>query len=369
MVPTIIRGEPLLEVLYALGIVVVSLGLARVTTYLFKVVIERLAARSSTNLDDLLLRALRRPAGVFVVIQGTFIALTAITLLNEWQAAINKGWGVLMLATAFWAIQRGVNVLLTWWGQELASRAASDWDNRVLPILRRASSFAILAIGALVVLERLGVSISPLLAGLGIGGLAVAIALQPTLSSFISGTYLLTDGSIRPGDFIEVQGGPSGTVLDVGWRSTKLLNPPNNVVTVPNSRLADSIVTNYNLPAPATNVVLSCGVSYESDLKQVEAQALEVMREVRDRLPEADKSSDPWVGFSEFGDSNITFFCVLRAVNRGASFLVRSELIKALHHRFQQEGIEINYPVRKLVYAGDGKTDHPLSLKDETTRG
>ncbi|MBI2172317.1 MAG: mechanosensitive ion channel family protein [Chloroflexi bacterium] len=353
-----IKGNPLWEATMALAIIAASVGLAYLLLWLFKRVLTRVTARTNSTLDDHLFRAVQPSVVVFVVVQGVYIALTAVTFLNPWQGAINKGWSVLVTALLFWTLRKVVSGVVTWYTAEVASRTNIVWSQRALPIINRTAGILILSMGALVVLQVLGQPISPLLAGLGIGGLAVALAVQPTLSNFLSGTYVLSDGSIRPGDFIEIQGGPSGTVQGVGWRATRIVTPQNNLVIIPNSKLSDSIVTNFTQPSPSIALFVTCGVSYESDLQKVEQVALETMRELVQRLPEADKESPPWVLFREFGDSNITFLCGARAVNRGASFTLQHELVKALHTRFTREGIEINYPVRKLVFAGgqDGKT-------------
>ncbi|MBI4310224.1 MAG: mechanosensitive ion channel family protein, partial [Chloroflexi bacterium] len=198
----------------------------------------------------------------------------------------------------------------------------------------------------------LGIRLSPLLAGLGLGGLAVALAVQPTLSSLIASAYMVADGAIKVDDFIELQGGPSGTVVDVGWRNTKLRAPTNNLVIVPNNKLADTIVTNYMAQDSAVAVFPQCGVSYESDLRRVEEVALdEANRLVQDLSSDiVVKDFPPVFLFSGFGDSNINFWLVLRARDRGASFSLTHELVKRLHARFATEGIEISYPVRKLVF-------------------
>jgi small-conductance mechanosensitive channel len=349
-----IKGNPLWEAAIALAIIAASVGLAYVLLWLFKKMLARLTARTKSTLDDRLFKAVQPSLVVFVVIQGVYIALTAATFLNEWQGVINKGWAVLVTALLFWTLRKVVSGLITWYTAEVANRTNIVWSQRALPIINRTAGILILGMGGLVVLQVLGQPISPLLAGLGIGGLAVALAVQPTLSNFLSGTYVLSDGSIRPGDFIEIQGGPSGTVEGVGWRATKIVTPQNNLVIIPNSRLSDSIVTNYNQPDTSVSLWFNCGVSYESDLQKVEQVALEVAQDVVQRLPEADKESPPWVLFREFGDSNITLLCGARAVNRGASFTLQHELVKALHARFTREGIEISYPVRKLVFA-DGR--------------
>ena len=213
----------------------------------------------------------------------------------------------------------------------------------ILPIV-------IYAVGSLIALDSLDVSISPLLAGFGIGGLAVALAVQPTLSNFFAGTYLVTEGELKAGDYIELDGGPAGFVVDVGWRSTKMRSRYNNLVIIPNSKMADSIVTNYSSPTPAINVVVTSGVSYESDLAQVERVVLEATKEIIAASDDAVTETEPFFGFSEFGDSNIDFWVFLQANDRLGSFVLKSELVKRIHQRFTEEGIEINYPVRKLVY-------------------
>jgi small-conductance mechanosensitive channel len=207
----------------------------------------------------------------------------------------------------------------------------------------------------MLILDQLNISISPLIAGLGIGGLAVALALQPTLSNFFAGTYLVSDNVVSPGDFIELENGLSGFVTEIGWRSTRIRTPFNNLVVIPNSRLADSILTNYYSPSMEMVVMVEAGVSYSSDLAHVERVVREVAQEVVQELPEATKGFEPWFGFGRFGDSNIDFFVGVQAKDRGSSFALKTELIKRLHRRFGEEGIEINYPVRRLLFpAQDG---------------
>jgi small-conductance mechanosensitive channel len=161
---------------------------------------------------------------------------------------------------------------------------------------------------------------------------------------------LVGDTVIQPGDFIELENGLRGYVVDVGWRSTRLRTPFNNLVIIPNSRLADSILTNYYGPSMEIGVLVEAGVSYSSDLEHVERIAMEVAQEVIDAIPEADKKNAPWFGFEKFGDSNIDFWVWVQATSRLSSFRMKTELMKLLHSRFKQEGIEINYPVRHIIF-------------------
>ncbi|MEK7777247.1 MAG: mechanosensitive ion channel family protein [Chloroflexota bacterium] len=314
---------------------------------------KRIAAKTTTTLDDLLIDAVSRPLFLFILVHGFFLALTSTALLDRWQMYVNKAWLSTALLILVYGLQKVEKAMLTWYGQEIAAKTGSKVDEKLLPLVRRVVTGLIYVIGGLMILDNLGIKLSPLIAGLGLGGLAVALALQATLSNLLAGASVVADGSIGVGDFIELQGGPSGVVEDVGWRTTKIQTPLANMVLIPNNKLVDSIVTNYNAPTPALNVFISCGVSYHSDLDQVEKTCLDVAAQVIRDLPDTVvvKDYQPVFLFREFGDSNINFLVVLRATNRGSSFQLTHEFIKRLHARFAQEGIEISYPVRKLVYA------------------
>ena len=182
------------------------------------------------------------------------------------------------------------------------------------------------------------------------GGLAVALAIQPTLANLFAGTYVMTEGVITTGDYIELENGMAGYVIDVGWRSTRIRTWHNNLVVIPNSRFAETIITNYEQPIPAVNVYLPCGVSYDSDLYRVERVCHEVMGEVLDNDPNAVKEYGGWFGFESFADSNVNFWLFVQAKDRLASFGLRTALMQKLHQRLNEEGIVINYPVRTLQF-------------------
>src|SRR5690606_38163072 len=174
-----------------------------------------------------------------------------------------------------------------------------------LPLIRRGVTILVFAAGFLVVLDTLGLAISPLLAGLGIGGLAVALALQPLLGNVFASSYMLSDSSILIGDYIEMRDGPTGMVDDIGWRATRIRSFDNNIVIVPNSALADALVTNFTLTSLEASAGVELGVAYDEDLSEVETVCREVLTALRDEWPTAVKSNDPVVSFTGFGESRI----------------------------------------------------------------
>ena len=256
-------------------------------------------------------------------------------------------WAAASLLVAVVLIWRVAGATFAWYRRRAAA-GESLLGEKALPILRRIVNVTIVLVGAVIVLDQLGIAISPLLAGLGIGGIAVALAAQPILANIFAGSYVLSDGSIRVGDFIELDGGPTGWVDDIGWRATRIQTFDNNMVIVPNSTLADATVTNFDTGEPPVGAPVLCGVAYEEDLEAVEVIVIEVLEGIIRDLPEADPGYEPLLRFQAFGESNVDFLIKLRATNRRDVGRLQHEMIKRVHTRLAAEGITINYPARRL---------------------
>lgn len=348
--------------------------LALISRLLIRLFLKRIRRRDDPGIPEIILECVRGPLGFFLVITGLLVGYllaigienTVLIQLSDTKDLAIKIWKVSVILTATFTVAHVIDRLIDWYLLNIAESTETKIDDTLLPTLRRVLPITIYAAGALVAIDSVGVSISPILAGLGIGGLAVALAVQPTLSNFFAGTYVVTEGELKEGDFIELEGGPSGYVEEVGWRSTKIRSRFNNLVIIPNSRMAESIVTNYFSPTPAMNVVVTCGVSYDANLEDVERFSVEEAKAVIKDSDKAIKDVEPFFGFSNFGDSNIDFFVFLQAVDRSGTFTLKSELIKRIHERFNVEGIEINYPVRKIVYSEPINLDQEGSLQPES---
>ncbi|MGJ8654476.1 MAG: mechanosensitive ion channel family protein [Opitutaceae bacterium] len=224
----------------------------------------------------------------------------------------------------------------------------SDTIKNSRSIIQGISRGLILCIGALVLLGTLGISITPIIASLGITSLAVALALQPTLENFFSGTQLVIDKPIRVGDFIELESGEQGFVEKIGWRSTWIKMLQNNTIIMPNSTMANSKIINYFYPEKELSVPVDVGVHYSSDLEHVERVTLEVAREILISHKWGVDDYETFVVYTEFGDSSINFTVMLRVKEYFNRFWVKSAFIKALHKRYAAEGINIPYPIRAI---------------------
>lgn len=207
----------------------------------------------------------------------------------------------------------------------------------------------VLTVGLLVLLQSVGVSITPLLTALGVGGLAVALALQDTLTNLFAGIHILASKKIEPGDYIQMASGEQGYVVDVNWRNTAIRALPDNMVIIPNATLSSEILVNYHRPFPQMSVLTQVGVSYDSDLDQVERVTIEVASEVMAEIEGGVPEHLPSIRFHTFGESSIDFSVILRAREFTDQYLITHEFIKRLHRRYRAEGIEIPFPIRTLI--------------------
>ncbi|WP_282781190.1 MULTISPECIES: mechanosensitive ion channel family protein [unclassified Nocardia] len=236
----------------------------------------------------------------------------------------------------------------------LAADVVTSVIRRISGIAGSVSLFAtitrvmIYVVGALITLDSVGIRVTPLLGALGVGALAIALALEGTLANLFAGVHILASRTVQPGDFVRLDTGEVGWITDVNWRTTSIREIPGNVVIVPNRKFADAILTNFNHPAQDMSITVEVSTSYDSDLDQVERVTLEVARKVMCELDVGVPDAEPRVRFHTFGDSGIGFRAVLRTRQYEDQYLLVSEFIKALHRRFRMEGIVIPYPIRVL---------------------
>ncbi len=247
----------------------------------------------------------------------------------------------------------------------LSSKSDLASSGGLLPstsILQNVSRVFVLMVGFLIIINSLGISITPIITALGIGGVAVSLALQDTLSNLFSGIHIVISQQVRPADFVRLESGEEGYVSDISWRSTTIRELSNNSIVVPNSKLANSIVRNYSLPDKELAVLLEVSVSYESDLKKVEQITSEigdwVMRKIEGGVP----NFKTFIRFHTFASSGIGFTVILRTTKFADQFLVKHEFIKRLHERFREENVSFSFPVQ-VVYLKD------IAIKQQPKNG
>src|SRR3989344_1361191 len=349
-IPLYLESLPYGDYLNAGAIFGVSILFSILIYFILKKYAVVLAAKSKTILDEELIMAIDKPLAIGLVATGGYFALSSLAAAHEFARILQDIFFVAGVLIGLYGTVRVVKALMKWYHHEIALKTKSDIDDRFLPIIKKILYIFAAAIALIIILNHFNVEITPLLAGLGVGGLVIALALQETLANFFAGTSVATEGSVNVGDFIELEGGLKGFVEEVSWRATKIKTLQNNIVVIPNSKLASTIFTNFSAPIEEMSAVLSVGVGYNEDLDKVEKISIEVAKKVLETTPGGKKDFVPLVRFREFGDSNINFSLIVRVEKPQDKYPVIHELIKALKKRYDKEGIEISFPARKVYF-------------------
>lgn len=302
--------------------------------------------KSETQIDDILVDTVRPHIPLWFLGLGIAIAIR--------QTGAQAGTTVVVDQIVRAGIILSVTVAAATFIARLISAKAIPFLAQVpsTGLIQGTVQLVIIALGVLMILTNMGIAITPILTALGIGSLAVALALQPTLTNLFAGFYITLAGQLRIDDYVELESGQKGYVVDIGWRTMTIRELPNNLIVVPNAKISEMIVTNYSLPVSEQSVIVQVGVSYGSDLAFVEKVTIEVAKKIQESVDGALSTHEPFTRYHTFGDSSINFSVILRAETFVNRYLMTHEFVKRLHERYDKEGIEIPFPQRVLHFEG-----------------
>ncbi|NBM19417.1 mechanosensitive ion channel family protein [Streptomyces sp. GC420] len=301
------------------------------------------ASRTRWAGDDVMVDILRTLVPWAAVVAGAAVAATALPLTPRVGHNVNTALTALLVLAGTLTAARVITGLVRSLAQSRSGVAGSA------TIFVNITRVVVLAMGFLVVLQTLGISIAPLLTALGVGGLAVALALQDTLANLFAGVHILASKTVQPGDYIRLSSGEEGYVVDINWRNTVVRNLSNNLVIIPNAQLAGTNMTNYSRPEQQLSIMVQVGVAYDSDLEHVERITTEVVEEVMTDITGAVPDHEPAIRFHTFGDSRINFTVILGVGEFSDQYRIKHEFIKRLHQRYRAEGITVPAPKRTLI--------------------
>ncbi len=331
----------------AVGVTMVLLFI-RITVFR---ILHRWARRTETELDDIIIHSFRIPSIYWCIAIGLYTGIVFSRIPENYAFYLNRTIHVLIILS------------ITFTLANLASRIFRHYLSRLeipLPstgLVNGTIKGIIIIVGILVALTSLGISITPIITALGVGGLAIALALQDTLSNLFAGIHILVERSIRVGDFVRLENGQEGYVEDISWRTTRIRMLPNNMIIIPNNKLAQSIVTNYYLPEKRLAVNIPVSVSYSSDPEKVEAVLRDILKESAGKIPGLLEEPAPDVRFIPgFGESSLDFTLVVHVGEFRDQYHVQHELRKRIFKRFREVGIEIPFPHR-TVYLRDERKE------------
>ena len=214
---------------------------------------------------------------------------------------------------------------------------------------------AIYVIGILIILDALSISITPMITALGVGGIAVSLALKDTLTDVFAGLHILLSKKVQVGDFIQLDSGEMGYIQNISWRNTIMMERTNNIIHIPNTRLSSAIIKNFDSGDPSFSVKIPVGVGYSSDLDEVEKVTKKVINEIQSSMEETNNNYEPTMRFQNFGESSINLMVYFRGNRYGDQNPIIHQFIKTLHKRYSEEGIEIPFPMRTVIHKNEQK--------------
>jgi small-conductance mechanosensitive channel len=324
-------------------IFLVTLGLGLLLrSFIFRY-LSAIAKQTKTEVDDIIISASKNPSVVWCLMLAVYLILKYSELSAKF---INISGKVIFVLAVYSITLAAANIAVGL----IKSYSKNKGDTPYMPtFVHTIAKILVCTAGILVALHGLGVSITPILATLGVGGIAVALALQDTLSNLFAGFYIIASKQVSIGDYIKIESGEEGHVSDINWRTTKIRSLSNNIILIPNDKLTKTTITNFHMPDRELSLTVNLGVHYNSDLEKVERTTYEVAKDVMNTVSGGIPDFEPSVRYNNFGDSKIELSVNLRAREFADQYLIKHEFIKRLNTRYKKEGIVMPYPTRTII--------------------
>jgi MscS family membrane protein len=338
-------GKVATDILVAVIIIAFFAVLAKVTSYILKEILPKLTAKTQTTLDDELLRALSAPIQLIVIVTGSGIAVHSLEMGAAFFEPIDKFFMILYILLGAYLISNFIHALIQWYSTEIAPSTESRLDDQFMPFLDKLDRIIIFSLAFLMILDRLGYQITPILASLGVAGIAVAFAAQETLSNFFGAFSILTDRPFKVGDRIELSDNEIGDVIDIGVRSTRLKTTDSKIIILPNSIISRGKIINYSEPDVKVRFTIKASISYKSDIDR----ALNTMVDIADKTEGVLHDPRPRSYVVALSSYSIDLILHVWVKDFRLEFEVPDRIYREIIRRFKEENIEIPYPVTTII--------------------
>lgn len=315
---------------------------------IFKV-IRFMVKKTKTTLDDRIVKTIKAYLPIIAFVTALWISLETVyaDMIVFGQYSEFDLYVVIMLALGAIILSSVIDVLIIWYGIEIRPTKKGIKEKEVYPFVRAVIKLTIILLFLVFILQKLGFDTTALITGLGIGGLAVALALQDTLANFFAGIHIYMDRPFKQDDYVKLETGIEGTVREIGWRTTRLMTPTKNEIVVPNSKMAGSILENYS-STPELGVSYTLGVSHHEDVNKVEKLIEKALHKVA-KQSEFFVEDKIWVRFDSFGEYALNFKFGYQVIGEKNRWQILKEVNKEIFYQFKKNKISMPLPAR-VVY-------------------
>ncbi|HIF15067.1 MAG TPA: mechanosensitive ion channel family protein [Bacteroidetes bacterium] len=328
---------------FSLILIIGAFIIGKVILWLFTNVIKKAAEKTKTKADDIILNIIEKPAIFIITIIGIWLGLYRLNFSPSLKGFIQHGMILLITLTITWLIVRLVSEIIEQYLVPIAQKSENDLDDQIIPIIKKGLKLGIWVLGSIVALNNAGFNVGALIAGLGIGGLAFAMAAKDSISNIFGGITIFADRHFRLNDRIKVAG-YDGSVKDIGIRSTRLQTLEGRMVSIPNSKFTDTLVENVT-SEPTRKVVLNLGLTYDTDHKQMN-KAIEILKDIANSNESVDGNFK--IAFSGFGDFSLNILFIYYITKEGDILMTQNDMNMSILERFNNENLEFAFPTQTI---------------------
>lgn len=332
-------GNTVAEWAFSLLLILGAVLAGKLLYWFFGTIVKKLTAKTKTKLDDIIIDMIEEPIVFALTLLGIWFAVKNLALPDAVLTWIWRVFKILIIMNIAWLVTRLLDSLYKEYLVPLASKSKTDLDDQLLPIVSKGSKIIIWIMAIIIALNNAGYDVTALIAGLGIGGLALAMAAKDTVANIFGGVTIFTDQPFKVGDRVKVAG-YDGTIKEIGIRSTRLQTLEGRVVTIPNSTFSDSPVENVTWE-PSRKVVLNLGLTYDTKPKEME-KAVKILKDIARKNKHVNE--DVLISFNAFGDSamNILFIYYIK---KGEDILeTQTEMNLEILKQFNRSGLDFAFP-------------------------
>jgi MscS family membrane protein len=334
------------SVVVAIGIIILSYIVAKAFKFFIVNIAPHLVSQTKTTIDDEILRAIKGPLQVFIVACGVYMALASLNYLPGFIFDnLTTIFTIAFIYIGAYLLSNLTGAIINWYKNDIAPRTGSDLDESLLPFVSKAMGVTVFILATLMAMSVLNIEITPLLATLGVGGIAIALAAQELLSNLFGAFAILSDRPYKIGDRIQISNDLIGDVVEIGLRSTRLKTLDNRLIVVPNSDISKSNIINYTLPDTRVRLDITVGISYDADVDKASGILLDIAKTTTGAL--ADPA--PKVYVKGFGDFSVNLLMHVWISDFKLNLDVADHIYRETLKRFAVEKVDIPYPTTSVL--------------------
>ena len=330
-----------ISLLIILGAVIAG----KILYWVFGNIIKKITSKTKTKIDDIIVDMIEEPIVLALTIFGLWYGLHRLDFPVEWNEWMGKVYHILIAVNITWLVARLVDAIIEEYIVPLTEKTESDFDDQIVPIIRKGLKSTIWALGIIVAMNNAGYDVTALIAGLGIGGLALAMAAKDSVSNIFGGLMIFTDKPFKVGDRIKVNGF-DGTITEVGLRTSRMKTLEGRLVTIPNSQFTGNMVENVSAE-PTRKVVLNLGLTYDMNAEQME-KGIALLKEIG--ANNNDINDEYLVSFNTFGDFSLGLLFIYYIKKDSDILDTQTAMNLEILKKFGENGLEMAFPTQTIYH-------------------